>query len=702
MADNKLPNEKPEDKLIREIREDYSYFRDFWRENYDEAKTDLQFVGGDPWDTNSRRQREDNDRPVISPDELGQYLNQTINNLRQNARAIKVTPAGDEAEDKDAEQRSAIIKGIEYKSNAQAAYTNAFECAINCGFGFFRVTTKKVGKSGEVEPRIKIIENPLSVLLDPNAKEFDFSDMKRCFVLDVMRQSDFERKYPKAKKRSFSAQDAGTAPGWLQGQNITIAEYWRIDDYDEDGEGGTVTQYITNGFEILDETEWPGSRIPIISVLGKKVYIPQGDQMHRMYYSMVRLARPCQKMLAYIASQEAEEYGMAPRAPIMGYTGQFETDEEAWDNLNKVPRSRIQVDPIVDQASGQILPLPTRLPFTPNYAAYEAGFERWRRSLQASMGISPLPTAAQRQNEKSGVALEKIQTQQAVGSFHFTDNFDRSLENAGRQINELITNVLDTERQVAVRNPDETHALMKIVPGGGKAAAQGMAGGPTDAQDEVFDPSKGQFDVIISTGPSYQSQREEATHFADIIIAELEHLPIAPMQKSSLLSLAIKLKNLGPLGDEMAKIIDPQGDQTPLPPQVQAAVSNMQQNMQAMQGELSKLTMERQAKVLEHHGKMEEIAAKSQADMALEDKKLLTAVTVAEINTKAQNAADREADRRALEMQFHTQAANAAEQAVDHAHEISMGQQNAAQQSMQSAQDASQQQIPDASSVPAQ
>ena len=190
------PDETPEDKLIREIREDYTYARDFWRENYQEAKTDLQFVGGDPWDTQTRRQREDNDRPVLSPDELSQYLNATINNLRQSPRSIKVTPAGEDAEDKNAEQRSAIIKGIEYKSNAQSAYTNAFECAINCGFGFFRVTTKKISKDGDVEPRIKIIENPLSVLMDPNAKEADYSDQKRCFVLDVIRQTDFERRYP--------------------------------------------------------------------------------------------------------------------------------------------------------------------------------------------------------------------------------------------------------------------------------------------------------------------------------------------------------------------------------------------------------------------------------------------------------------------------------------------------------------------------
>ena len=686
------PDETPEDKLIREIREDYTYARDFWRENYQEAKTDLQFVGGDPWDTQTRRQREDNDRPVLSPDELSQYLNATINNLRQSPRSIKVTPAGEDAEDKNAEQRSAIIKGIEYKSNAQSAYTNAFECAINCGFGFFRVTTKKISKDGDVEPRIKIIENPLSVLMDPNAKEADYSDQKRCFVLDVIRQTDFERRYPKAQKRSFSPQDAGIAAGWLEGQNIMIAEYWRIDGYDEDGEGGTVTQYVTNGFEILSETDWPGSRIPIVPVLGKKMYIPQGDQMRRMYYSMVRLARPCQKMLAYIASQEAEEYGMAPRAPIMGYTGQFETDEDAWDNLNKVPRSRIQVDPVVDQATNQLLPMPTRLPFSPNYAAYEAGYERWRRSLQAAMGITPLPTAAQRENEKSGVALSRIETQQAIGSFHFTDNFDRSLENAGRQINELITEVMDTERQVAVRNPDETHSLMKVVPGGAPAPVMGADGQPSDAQDEVFDPQAGAFDVAISTGPSYQSQREEASATADLLLQESANLPIAPPQKASLISLSIKMKNLGPLGDEMAKIIDPQGDGEPVPPQAQQMIAQLQQQLQQSTQAAQQLAVEKQGKAWETQGKLQQIQAQSQADMALEDKKLQTQIAVAEINTKAQILSERQAALNDLEAQLHQQAHELGLQKDAQTQAQQMQEQQAQSQSAQSAQDAAQQQ----------
>ena len=138
--------ESADEELLREIREDYTYYRDFWRDNHNEMKVDLRFISGDPWEPDDRRNREDNNRPVLCPDELSQYQNATINNLRQNKRAIQVNPKGSGATDKDAERRSAIIKGIEYKSNAQGAYTNAFENQINCGMGFFRVTTKVVDK----------------------------------------------------------------------------------------------------------------------------------------------------------------------------------------------------------------------------------------------------------------------------------------------------------------------------------------------------------------------------------------------------------------------------------------------------------------------------------------------------------------------------------------------------------------------------
>jgi hypothetical protein len=680
------------EELLREIREDFQYFRDFWSENHDEWRTDLKFVSGDPWDVDARNEREDNNRPVLSPDELGQYLNATINNLRQNKRAIKVTPNGSGATDQDAERRSAIVKGIEYKSNAQSAYTNAFECAINCGMGFFRITTKVISKENEVEPRIKIIENPLSVLLDPNAKEADFSDQKRCFVMDVMRKRDFERRYPNAQKRSFEAEDVKTAPDWFVAENILVAEYWRIDGYDKNGDNGKVTQYITNGLEILEENEWAGSWIPIIAVTGKKMLVPKGSEIKISYASMIRLARGPQKMLAYIASQEAEEYGMAPRSPFVGYVGQFETDADAWATANKVPRAFLQVDPTVDGATGQVLPLPSRPQFIPNAQAYEIGKESWRRSIQASMGITPLPTAAQRQNEKSGVALDKIQAQQAIGSFHFTDNFDRAIENAGRQIDELITRVMDTPRQVTTRLPDDTHSLLHIVPKGQPIPMEQGA-----SEDDVLDPTKGDFDVTISTGMSYQSQREEASAFVDLLLQELPQLPIPPQAKATLLAKAISLKDIGPIGDEIAKIIDPQGDGEPVPPQAQQAIAQLQQQLQQLnaacqqyEGIIQKMEMEKQGRIVEQQGKLQQIQLQYQADMQLEDKKLEVQLAVAEINTKAQSLEERLAFVEDMWKQFHAQAHERAMQSDQAQQAQVLAEQQAQNTSAQSAQEAAQ------------
>jgi hypothetical protein len=306
------------------------------------------------------------------------------------------------------------------------------------------------------------------------------------------------------------------------------------------------------------------------------------------------------------------------------------------------------------------------------------------------MGITPLPTAAQRQNEKSGVALDKIQSQQAIGSFHFTDNFDRAIENAGRQVNELITLVMDTPRQLGVRNPDDSHQLIHVVPGG--KAPQQQPGQPPVGEDEVFDPSKGDFDVTISTGMSYQSQRAEASDFVDTLLQELPNLPIPPQAKATLLAKAISLKDIGPIGDEMAKIIDPQGDGEPIPPQAQQMISHLQQQLQETGQAAQQLAQEKQGKMWETQGKLQQIAAQSQADMALEDKKMLAQITIAEINTKAQNAADREADRRALEAQFHDQAHDVALQAQGAQQQQQAQQQAAQNQSAQSAQEAQQQQ----------
>ena len=75
--------------------------------------------------------------------------------------------------------------------------------------------------------------------------------------------------------------------------HIVLAEYWtREEKKADDGETEyKVTQRITNGVEILETTEWIGSRIPIIGVFGKELYVQEGGlggNSKRLFLSMIR------------------------------------------------------------------------------------------------------------------------------------------------------------------------------------------------------------------------------------------------------------------------------------------------------------------------------------------------------------------------------------------------------------------------------
>jgi hypothetical protein len=697
-------------KLLKQIRDDYSTFLSYWREIRDEYAEDMRYVSGHPFTQAEKDERKSLGAPVVEPDEITQYLNQAINNLRQNKRAIKISPAGQKATDKAAEHRAAIIRGIEYQSNAQAAYITGFESMINGSFGAWRITTDYLNdgvtdgpEAFNQAPKIKRIPNAMTVLPDPDSKEADFSDMEKCFVTDTIRKSDFERRYPDAQKRSFSAEDVADAPDWFKGDNLIIAEYWLVEKkkrkvmrvqrahekkpsilyHDELSKGETpqvlnertiesrkVVQYITNGVEILEKNSWVGSRIPIIICYGKELYLSDSGKTKRMWLSLTRLARDPQKMLAFVASQEAEEFGMAPRAPVQGYVGQFETDKEAWDTLNKVRRAYVQVDPVVDQASGQVLPLPTRPQFMPNIDAYEMSREAWRRSVQAAIGTSPLPTAAQRRNEKSGVALQQIQQNEQVGSFHFTDNFDRALQNTGWQLNELIHLVLDTPRQVPVQNKDDSYGMMWVT--------TSQHGRPSEAaeDEEYLIVNEGQYGVTISTGPSFQSQRDEQGQFVDNIVQNLAQLPPPGSPPAKILALAIRMKNYGALADEICDVLDPQPDENmKVPPQVQAQMANLQQQNKQLDALAQQLQQEKDGKVIDNQFKLE--IAKMQEDT--KRLQLINQRQIAEIQTKAQDMRERAKLDAELDSDLHVSAHEAATQATEQDHQRSMAEQQHAQ-----------------------
>lgn len=625
-----MPNDDIEKPLLVEIRDSYKYLEAAWHEIYTEGRIDMRYLSGDPWDPKERKAREKSDRLILSYDELNQYINQVVNNLRQNPRSVRVVPKGNGATDITAEKRANIIREIEYKSKAQAAIRTAFEGAVQRGFGFYKFKTQWVSDSSDDQELAYVrIPNPETILIDWDTKEADCSDMEYAFEFELLRRKRYQDKYPEAHHQFFNIELNTIAPVWVKEDQQMVASYWKLYKNPDklftfpnrtkeklsvlkerfgkvkvrgnfleiegqkplefsrwrDTEDRQVKQYITNGLEILEERDWPGRQIPIIPVLGRELWIDEGGGAKRMFLSLTRLARNPYAAYCYTRTCQMEIVQQSPKTMWEGFIGQFDTKTD-WRNVHKVPTAYVEFNLTTPQSeeaggggAGQILPLPRRQVFDASgIQALELTAEAHRRAIQAAMGVTGLLNGTQDTEARSGVALKTLNSQENTGSFHFIDNLEGSLENGGRQLNELLNVVYDGTRNQGMRTATGRHYTEDI----NVLGVQGEKLG--------FHTDMGEHDVDIDTGPTYDDQRAEVSEFAEQLMTAANGA-----FAGDVIDLIIRLRNMGPLGDEMAKRFE-QKRQQQIPPVIQ-------KQMQQMAAKLQQLQMEKQSKTQEITGK---------------------------------------------------------------------------------------------------
>jgi hypothetical protein len=705
------------DPLVEEIRERFTYGHDEWADIREEARKDMRFLTGDCWDPRDRKEREDAGRPCLSLDELSQYVNQAVNRERQHKRGIIVTATGYGANEETARFRQSLYRQIEYESNAQTeAYITMFQNTVERSYGFLRIAARYVNdRTFEQKLVIEPIPNPELVTIDPDAIRTEGSDMAWGFIHENRAESEFLREWPDADVKDFRG-GPHAAPLWFKKKGrVQIAEYWRRitrprkllrlkpapatpDDprpqpqdvfVDElTAQGGepvlppsdmilmertvhypVVERYFTNGMETLlrpgtkeKATVWPGKSIPIVPCYGKVVWVEEDGEVRRKILSLIRLARDPAMLYCFYRTNEAELVGMTPKTPFVGYEGQFDGHEDEWATINKEPRAYLEVKATIEGLPPSApLPLPQRQPYDPPIQALEMGAESARRAIQSAIAASPLPTQAQRQNEKSGVALERIDTSAETGSFHFADHFNASLQRVGALLDELAPHYYDTERDVAVREADDAPKMRRI--------------NDASAPQPVHMDEDHAHDVTISTGPSVESERVNAEEFADL----LAQSPAGP----AVMDLIVRLRNLGPIGDEIAeRLTPPQFKKSPeldkMPPDAARAVMAANAKVQELGQQLQQAVEHIKTEQGKQQG--EALKAKLAADTALRVQVLrnAAAIAIAKINalTKGIVAAQEGHDEAVAlaEQQMH----EAEQGAFDRTHEALLAQMSTA------------------------
>ena len=171
-------------------------------------------------------------------------------------------------------------------------------------------------------------------------------------------------------------------------------------------------------------------------------------------------------------------------------------------------------------------------------------------------------------------------------------------------------------------------------------------------------------DVTIGTAPSAASQEQVPATSRPARQQPRNHTAVGTPQ-AKLLSLAIKMKELGPMGEEMAEIISPDPANGIPPAQLAQQAQQQSQQLHAYAVSLEQKIQEMQAK---ENGHIIDNQYKTDREIAIEKMKIEAQITMAEINTKAQSQSERAQWEADIWQQFHEQAHDIAMQHVQAAH----------------------------------
>ena len=310
-----------------------------------------------------------------------------------------------------------------------------------------------------------------------------------------------------------------------------------------DTECRVIRHRTLTALEILDGgsegNRVAGKFIPIVLVKGKELNIEGKNHV----YSLIRHAKDPQKMANYWMTAGAEVIALQPKTPWVGTAKQFEGYENdyAAANVENFPFLKYNADP---DAQG---PPQRNTASAPPVGIFEM-MRKSEDSIKSVIGMFNADIGAPG-SEQTGAAITARQRPGDIATFEFSVNMAGAVAHTGRILNDMIPEIYDSERDVRLRNIDETETFMPV------NTTVGAAMRAVKARPEIYgiDPARlsqmvakdgksakfnditvGKYDVVVTTGPSYSTQRQEAAQFLQSLIQS------APQQMSVALDLIVR------------------------------------------------------------------------------------------------------------------------------------------------------------------
>ncbi len=503
-------------KLLKEIQDNLAKAIQEDNENRQLALDDLEFVGveGAQWPADIKAQRTSEGKPCITINKMPAFIDQVVGDQRMNRPAIKVIPVDSQGDIEIARILGGWIKHVQQISKSDEAIDHGFEHAVTCGYGALRVVTKYVNETSfDQEAYIEKIDNALAVYWGKHL-EYDCSDAKYCIIVTDLDRDEFKTKYKK-DPIDFNTTSSQYVEGWATKDTVRVAEYfvkrvekqkiYLLDDDRvvyrlEEGdvpvservvEKSKIMWYLVSGNMVLERKEWVGKKyIPVIPIWGKELNIGGKKRIR----GLIRNAKDSQRMFNYWNSVDTEVVALQPKIPFLVTPKQISGHESQWNEAHKknFPYLLVNYD---EKAPGW----PKReAPPQASNGMIER-IQSTDQEMRDTVGLQKASLGMQ-SNERSGKAIIERKKEGDVGTFAFIDNLSRSVEHLGRVLVDIAPGILDTERVIRLGLEDGKQEFVTV---NKEVNEDGLS-------KKLNDTSIGQYDIVVTVGPSFTTQRTEA------------------------------------------------------------------------------------------------------------------------------------------------------------------------------------------------
>jgi hypothetical protein len=613
-------------EIVAECQERFRIAQEAENENRANGVKALEFRDGQQWPEDLYNQRRIDKRPSLTINHTNTFVRRVVNNMRQERPRIKVHPVGDGAQVSTAKVIAGLIRHIENMSEAGVAYDTGGESAVTIGWGYWRILSEFIDEASfDQELKIVPIRNPFTVYMDPSSVLPTGEDADWVIITDKMKREDYKREYPNANNTEWRQASSGDAMSeWETKDEIRLAEYYRIRKVEDtlwrmsngmalfedqikqlakDLAAAQVTKtrfsrpsvrrtvewYKLNGTEIVDRRSstndpLPDKWIPVIRCEGNVLDLNGRVRRKGMVWDLMDPAR----MYNYWRTMETELLALAPKAPWVAAAGQLDGHNE-WKDANQKPYSALVYEPaFVEQPDGskQVLPPPQRMQPVPVPAGAVQAAQGAQQDLMAVAGMPHDPSADVPGAAISGRALQQRQALSDIGHFQYYDNQTRAIAQTGRILLQLIPFYYSTQRMQRIIGEDGVPQMEPI---------NSQQPHPEDPSIMTVknDLTTGRYDVVMDTGPGYETKRLEGasamidllkTPLAEPVIKVGADVVVRSMDFEGADDLADRLMPSNP--QSMQKMV------ASLPREAQGVVQAMQQQMQQAQQMIQQLQMQ--------------------------------------------------------------------------------------------------------------